>query len=590
MNRKLVSMKILNKLIFILLLVLLSTYQVSALEQFVFEKSNPKLGNVSLNDPYFNLKDYGLLTTVKNQSSTNSCWIFATNASIESNLLMNDYGFNDLSEAHLEMSTQNTYVYNRNTFLRKINTGGNYNIAASYLMNSWGPVKESELSLYDLQNLYNNNVLIDENKIINVKPSVDVNSIAFIGNNGKCSKDTINDIKEYLITNGALAATIYTDNSDVFKKYYYYDGKEFTTKDGKVISKNQNVNHGVTIVGWDDTISKDKFSQTNPPSTNGAFIIKNSYGEKMSIGGINAVKTNMYRKYHNNINISSINDITDSMLTTLIAKEYDVSPEDISYRYNEVYINIGNAGYNYISYDDIYVCNSVVGFFDTSTNVEDYSYYYDYLGYNAVYQLTNQNKLYLMSIFNKQSLENEKLEEVSLYFPKINEKYEVYFANGKEKDVNKMVKIGEGVSKFIGYATLNLNNKPIISNDKYTIIIKINDKDVNIGVSTKSSGNYLNMELIPDVQFISRDGKNYSDVTKLANNQFHLTMKAYNNKATKDNLIEDVNPELGNIPTLDVNINTNKKYTFKETFNKILPYILIVDVIIIIIVMILIFV
>ena len=59
-----------------------------------------------------------------------------------------------------------------------------------------------------------------------------------------------------------------------------------------------------------------------------------------------------------------------------------------------------------------------------------------------------------------------------------------------------------------------------------------------------------------------------------------------------DNLIEDDNPELGNIPTLDVNINnnTNKNNTFKETFNKILPYILIVDVIIIIIVMILIFV
>ena len=37
--------------------------------------------------------------------------------------------------------------------------------------------------------------------------------------------------------------------------------------------------HGVTIVGWDDTYSKDNFAEGAKPSTDGAYIILNSYGE-----------------------------------------------------------------------------------------------------------------------------------------------------------------------------------------------------------------------------------------------------------------------------------------------------------------------
>ncbi len=38
-------------------------------------------------------------------------------------------------------------------------------------------------------------------------------------------------------------------------------------------------NHVVAIIGWDDNFSKDNFSGDTKPEGNGAFLIKNSWGE-----------------------------------------------------------------------------------------------------------------------------------------------------------------------------------------------------------------------------------------------------------------------------------------------------------------------
>ncbi len=43
---------------------------------------------------------------------------------------------------------------------------------------------------------------------------------------------------------------------------YYYSGDK--------------TNHEVVIVGWDDNYSADKFASKNRPSSNGAWIVKNS--------------------------------------------------------------------------------------------------------------------------------------------------------------------------------------------------------------------------------------------------------------------------------------------------------------------------
>ena len=49
---------------------------------------------------------------------------------------------------------------------------------------------------------------------------------------------------------------------------------------------------------------------------------------------------------------------------------------------------------------------------------------------------------------------------------------------------------------------------------------------------------YENLKLVSDYQYISVDGKNYTDVSKLKDNNFQLTLKAYTNETDKEsNLI-----------------------------------------------------
>lgn len=37
-------------------------------------------------------------------------------------------------------------------------------------------------------------------------------------------------------------------------------------------------NHAVTIVGWDDSYSKENFNAEHQPPADGAWIVKNSWG------------------------------------------------------------------------------------------------------------------------------------------------------------------------------------------------------------------------------------------------------------------------------------------------------------------------
>ncbi len=552
--------------VIILLLIFVPRVNASSNDRFVFEQANSKFNNVSPTDTHFDLRNYNLLTDVKNQNNTNACWAFATNTSIESNLLLNNMGYYDLSEAHLELATQSTYMYN-DTFKRSVNNGGNFYVSAAYLMNSYGSVYESELPFSKLLNLYNNNILVNNNEVTNVKGKIDVNSIAFIGTNSKCTPSVISDIKEYLITNGALAATMYVDNTNVFKKYNYYNGLEREDLLGNKIAANQNVNHGVTIIGWDDNVSVSEFGTSNPPTRNGAFIIQNSYGKSMSIGSVNSIRNMLFNKYNNRLNIMSLDELTEDRIIFLISNLYEVNIEDVYINNNMVYINIGDKGYQYVSYDDIHICGNVVGFFNASNEVEDYSYYYDYLGYNAVYNI-DRKTVNLLSFFDKKSSNNEELQEVSMFFTEPNQKYEVYFANGEEKNTNNAIKIAEGVSKFVGYDTIKINNKPIIKSDRFTILIKLSsDNNINLGVSLKLDGNYEDIKLTSDVQFISIDGDNYADVSLLDGGNFQLTIKAYTNDSIKEsNLIEHDNTPDKNINVLiDKNIQNNN---FVTTFKK----------------------
>ena len=43
------------------------------------------------------------------------------------------------------------------------------------------------------------------------------------------------------------------------------------------VENSYTMNHAVVIIGWDDNYSKDNFNEAHRPSSNGAWIVKNSW-------------------------------------------------------------------------------------------------------------------------------------------------------------------------------------------------------------------------------------------------------------------------------------------------------------------------
>ena len=79
-------------------------------------------------------------------------------------------------------------------------------------------------------------------------------------------------IKQALVDYGAVYSTIY------WNSLYYQESNRAYQYTGS-----SKVNHAITIVGWNDSFDRNMFKQI--PAGDGAFIVKNSWGESWGEGG-----------------------------------------------------------------------------------------------------------------------------------------------------------------------------------------------------------------------------------------------------------------------------------------------------------------
>lgn len=192
----------------------------------------------------YNLRDYGWVTSIKNQGSDGNCWAFATMATLESCILKATNKSYDFSENNLKdiMATFSPYG---EIFL--LNDGGNDNMALAYLVNWYGPVLEST-EPYTIDST--------------ISPLLD--SVFHVTNvyaiPGRHNATDNNIVKEAIMKYGGVYASLYMNE---YGSTSYYSGGSYT-------------NHAICIVGWDDNYSRNNF-YTTPPG-DGAFIIKNSWG------------------------------------------------------------------------------------------------------------------------------------------------------------------------------------------------------------------------------------------------------------------------------------------------------------------------
>jgi len=196
----------------------------------------------------YDLRIYGKVTAVRNQSTCDAGWTFAATASLESFLLTGetrDFSENNLKDTH--------------GFDWTCCAGGNDDISAAYFTRWGGPGNEAD-DTYNAGSCYS-------------PPSVavqkHVQDIYYVPVRASA---TDNDaMKNAIQTYGAVSVSMRWEGDHGTQTAYwkpstyayYYNGTSGT-------------NHLVAVIGWDDNFAKSNFSTA--PAGNGAFLVKNSWG------------------------------------------------------------------------------------------------------------------------------------------------------------------------------------------------------------------------------------------------------------------------------------------------------------------------
>lgn len=358
------------------------------------------------------------MTSVKDQGLYEVCWAFAGIATLESYLKLHDLGDYDLSEEHIRFwATINEKGYGWN---REAKDGGPTQIVPGYFASSEGPKLEEDIP-------YNSNIT---DSLYKYNTVVDVTDIIYTDNNKE-------DVKKYILENGAVESCYYDDRQYLNNNSYYFGGDPSTY-----------VNHAISIVGWDDSYSKDNFKDGDKPEEDGAWLIKNSWGTRQYDDGY------MWISYEDKILLSGKNGNLN----------YSIKKANIINKYDK-------KKYQHDEYGAQANCN-----FTSGNNKVD--------------------TLYFANVFNFEE-EYRVLDSVMFMTPGVGDKYSIFYeemtGDNPSNDENEMILLKEGIVEFSGYMTIDVP-KIKVKQGKGAIIVKIEDsiyeKGASIGCEARVS--YIN--------------------------------------------------------------------------------------------------
>lgn len=218
----------------------------------------------------FDLRESGLISSVKNQGNYGTCWAFSASAAIESSMIKEN-PFVDISEMHLSyFSFFGDDTPDKPGKSSETIDGGHITYAVSAFSRGDGPVDE-ELLPYDI-NPENIPDELDNTNTYFLKDAYCLNAYS----KSKIYPDEMinfseNEIKKFISDGKPICINFRYENS--FKQ----DTSAQYTETGGIS------NHSVILVGWDDNFSSKNFL-TEPPG-DGAWLAKNSWGSEWGEDG-----------------------------------------------------------------------------------------------------------------------------------------------------------------------------------------------------------------------------------------------------------------------------------------------------------------
>ena len=215
----------------------------------------------------YDSRELGIIPAVRDQGLAGTCWAFSAIAAAEANILKNKL-YDDVDTLDLLESQLAYAFYNRKDDPLHNSTGdwnrtrGNYNY-----LDSGGDIRATSFFLSQGLSPFHKNASVPYTEWVNYEHA------AYRMKNALFLPNDIETIKRAVIEYGAVVMYYYSDSITERENPYFYEARLSDT-----------FAHGVAIVGYDDTVPKEKFAP-HVPKQDGAWIVRNSWGPDVCDGG-----------------------------------------------------------------------------------------------------------------------------------------------------------------------------------------------------------------------------------------------------------------------------------------------------------------